>query len=98
MASANTDGPYKHSLTITLLNLPSHLRTSFNNIWLVGIIPPNGPKEPEIVVDEILSLSKFTTSAPLELKVLYAIQQSERSSTPWEVEHIKDACGVKYKV
>ncbi len=87
----NTDGvnPYKHNkvsysmwpIMITLLNLPSHLRTSFNNIWLVGIIPPNGPKEPltldpylEIVVDEILSLSNKKvynayTSAPLELKV-----------------------------
>ena len=52
----NTDGvnPYKHNkvsysmrpILITLLNLPSHLQTSFNNLWLVGIIPPNGPKEP----------------------------------------------------
>lgn len=70
----NTDGvnPFKHlkakysmwPIMLTLLNLPRHLRYTFQNIWLLGIVPSNGPKEPatldpylEVVVDEILSLS-----------------------------------------
>ena len=87
----NTDGvnPYKHQkvsysmwpIMLTLLNLPRHLRNSFQNIWLLGIIPSNGPKEPanldpylEVVVDEILSLSNKTlydsyTRAPFQVKL-----------------------------
>ena len=56
------------------------MRYSFQNIWLVGIIPSNGSKEPsidpylEIVVDEFLSLSNKTiydsySNAPFQLKL-----------------------------
>ena len=86
-----TDGvnPYSQNRTsysmwpivMTVLNLPRHIRYLPSSLYLVGIIPGNGTKEPnslqpylEIVVDEILSLSSRSMydayrEAPFSLKV-----------------------------
>ena len=69
-----TDGvnPFSHNrvaysmwpIMLTLLNLPRDKRNKFGNIFLLGIIPGNGSKEPlsidpymQVVVDELLELS-----------------------------------------
>ena len=69
-----TDGvnPFAHNrvsysmwpIMLTLLNLPRNLRNRFSSILLVGIVPSNGPHEPQslqpyldILVDELLELS-----------------------------------------
>ena len=46
------------------LNLPRHIRATFDNVWLVGTVPGNGIKEPNnwdpylsILVDEMLELT-----------------------------------------
>lgn len=87
-----TDGvnPFSHNrvnysmwpMMLTLFDLPRELRSSFNSIFLLGIIPGNGSFEPknvdpymEVLVDELLKLSSTTTihdahtNAPFELKV-----------------------------
>ena len=68
-------------IMLTLLNLPRAICNSFSNVLLVGIVPPNGPKEPntldpylEILVDEILMLSNQSifdayTNSPFSLKI-----------------------------
>ena len=68
-------------IMLTLLNLPRSIRNSFSSMFLVGIVPPNGPKEPytldpylEILVDEILMLSNKTifdayVNSPFTLKI-----------------------------
>ena len=67
--------PYAHHriqysmwpLVLSILNLPRSMRSSFANLFLVGIIPGNGSKEPEnldpyveILVDELLLLANAT--------------------------------------
>ena len=86
-----TDGvnPFSHQrvtysmwpIMMTLLNLPRHIRNSFSNIVLLGIIPGSGKKEPQslspyldVVVDEILGLTDCTLfdsyqNAPFKVKV-----------------------------
>ena len=68
-------------IVIAMLNLPRNMRFLPSSIFLVGIIPGNGTKEPntlqpylEIVVDEILALSNESMfdayrEAPFSLKV-----------------------------
>ncbi|XP_021358140.1 uncharacterized protein LOC110453510 isoform X1 [Mizuhopecten yessoensis] len=54
-------------IMLTVLNLPRHMRNSFGNINLVGIIPGNGRSEAtsqdgyvEVLVDELLYLTECT--------------------------------------
>ena len=68
-------------IMLTLLNPPRHMRNCFNSMFLLGIIPGNGSKQPknldpylEVVVDELLQLSGGATlydayqDAPFKLK------------------------------
>ncbi|KAL5015772.1 hypothetical protein ScPMuIL_005361 [Solemya velum] len=68
-------------IMLTLLNLPRHIRNSFENINLVGIIPGKGSAESpnldpfvEILVDELLFLSgcdmySAYNKAPVDVKI-----------------------------
>lgn len=68
-------------IVMTVLNLPHHLRYSSKSLFLVGIVPGSGTKEPktldpylDIVVDELLALSNQSLydayqQAPFALKV-----------------------------
>ena len=68
-------------IVMTLLNLPRRIQYSFSSLFLVGIVPGTGTKEPqslepylEIVVDEILALSDRTlydayAKAPFSMKI-----------------------------
>ena len=86
-----TDGvnPFSHQqvtysmwpIMMTILNLPRHVRNSFSNILLLGIIPGSGRKEAqslssylELIVDELLSLADISLfdaykGAPFKVKV-----------------------------
>ena len=72
-----TDGvnPFAHNkvtysmwpIMLTLLNLPRNMRNLFANILLVGIIPSNGPKDPQsltpyldVLVEEMLEICSCT--------------------------------------
>ena len=67
-------------IVLTLLNLPRDTRFSFENLFLVGIVPGNGTKEAkkfdpyiEVLVDEIIQLCNVQMydayqGAPFDLK------------------------------
>ena len=81
--------PYAHHCTqysmwplvLSPLNLPRSIRSSFANLFLVGIIPGNGSKEPEnidpyleVLIDELLSLTESNiydaySNAPFKMKL-----------------------------
>ena len=69
-------------IMLTILNLPRHVRNTFSNFALAGIIPSNGTGEPkhiapflDIIVDELLLLSSLSMydayrDAPFSFKAL----------------------------